>query len=83
MAYGSFQARGRTGAAAASLHHSSWQYQILNPLTKARDQTGIIMDNSWVLNLLSHNGNSSKKGLYFLRRDVFLKIILGNNVEDK
>ena len=28
------------------LHHSSWQYQILNPLSKARDQTGVLMDAS-------------------------------------
>ena len=25
------------------LHHSSWQYRILNPLTKARDQTHNLM----------------------------------------
>ena len=29
-----------------SLHCSSWQCQILNPLTKARDQTHILMDPS-------------------------------------
>ena len=26
------------------LHHSSWQRRILNPLSEARDQTGILMD---------------------------------------
>ena len=31
-----------------SLHHSSWQCQILNPLNEARDQTCIPMDTSWV-----------------------------------
>ena len=40
------------------LHCSSWQYQILNPLSEARDQTCILMDTSRVLNPLSHNGNS-------------------------
>ena len=30
------------------LHHSSWQRWILNSLSKARDQTGILMDPSQV-----------------------------------
>ena len=30
------------------LHHSSWQRPILNPLCGARDQTCILVDNSWV-----------------------------------
>ena len=33
------------------LHYSSWQSQILNPLSKARDR-------GCVLNWLSHSGNS-------------------------
>ena len=37
------------------LHHSSWQRQILNPLSKARDWTYILMDTSRVCNLLSYN----------------------------
>ena len=41
-----------------SLHSSSWQCRILNPLSRARDQTNGLMDTSWVLNLLSHCGNS-------------------------
>ena len=40
------------------LHHSSPQCQILNPLSKARDQTLILMNISWVLNPLSQNRNS-------------------------
>ena len=40
------------------LYHSSRQHQILNPLSETRDQTCILMDTSWVLNPLSHNGNS-------------------------
>ena len=30
------------------LHHSSWQYWILNPLSEARDQTHILMNTSQV-----------------------------------
>ena len=30
------------------LHHSSWQPQILNPLSRARAQTYILMYTSWV-----------------------------------
>ena len=30
----------------------------LNPLSEVRDRTHILMDISWVFNLLSHNGNS-------------------------
>ena len=41
-----------------NLQHRSWQCWILNPLSKARDQTGIPMDTSGILNPLSHNGNS-------------------------
>jgi len=65
-AYGNSQAKGRIGAAAASLlqamsdlsHicnpcHSLWKCQILNPLSKARDRTHILMDTSQILNPLS------------------------------
>ena len=47
-----------------NLHCSSWQHQTLNPLREARDRTHIIMDTSWVLNPLSHNGNSHQLILY-------------------
>ena len=40
-----------------NLHHSSWQHQILNPLSEAGDQTCILMDASQIC-LLSHEGNS-------------------------
>ena len=40
------------------LSHSLWQCHILNPLSEARNQTSILMDNMLVLNPLSHNRNS-------------------------
>ena len=40
------------------LHHSSQQCWILNPLTKARDQTCIFMDTSRDPNPLSHDRDS-------------------------
>ena len=30
------------------LHHSSWQHRILNTVSRARDQTCIFIDTSWV-----------------------------------
>ena len=39
------------------LHCSLWQHWILNPLSKARDQTCILMNTSQVLNPLSNNRN--------------------------
>ena len=62
MADGSSQARGTTElqlpanapatvmqdpSLICELHHNSWQSQTLNPLSRARDQTGILMDSSW------------------------------------
>ena len=55
MAYGGSQAREQIGAVATSLHHSrsnegsdlhhsSWQGQILDPLSEARDRTCNLMD---------------------------------------
>ena len=40
------------------LHHSLQQYQILNPLSEARDGTHVLVDTSWVLNPPNHHGNS-------------------------
>ena len=31
-----------------NLHHSLWQHWILNPLSKARDQTYVLMDASQI-----------------------------------
>ena len=79
-AYGSSQARGWIGAAATAystvtaLPDASWNATYtgahdnagsFNPLSKARDWTHILMDTSWFLNLLNHNGNS--KGCFLLR----------------
>ena len=62
VAYGSSQARRRIGAATASLHHSHSNarskphlpltpqltaMQVLNPLSRARDWTRILMVTSW------------------------------------
>ena len=76
MAYVNYQARGQIGAIAANLHyshnnarlsqvcnlyHSSGQCQILNPVSKAKDQTCILKDTSLVCNPLIHNRNSLRK----------------------
>ena len=65
-AYGSSRARGpATATATQDLSHvfdlccSFLQCQILNPLSKTRDWTRILMDTSWVLNPLSYNRNFS------------------------
>ena len=52
---------------------SSWQVQILNPLSKARDWTHILMDTSQVHNSLSHSRNSC----LVLTVDRFLGVMLG------
>ena len=46
-AYGGSQARRQIRATAASLHHSSRQHWILNPPSKARDQTRNLTVPSW------------------------------------
>ena len=55
-----------------NLHHSSWQRQILNPLSEARDQICILMDTRRVLNLLSHSGNSLKWAIFIVRQKSWL-----------
>ena len=50
------------------LRHSLWQHQILNPRSEARDRTDILMDPSWILNLLNHNGNSRETFFSLLRK---------------
>ena len=53
-----------------NLHHSSRLQQILNPLIKARDWTLVLMDTSWVCNLLSHNGKSRSRSLKCKQLDL-------------
>ena len=48
IAYASSQARGQIRAIAPGLHHSTQQRQISEPLSKAREQTHILMDMSWI-----------------------------------
>ena len=48
----------------SNLHHSSWQHQILNPLSEDRDHTRILLDTSGIHNLLSHNRNSQTWNFY-------------------
>ena len=74
VTYGSSQARSQIGAAAepyataiatatlnlssiCELHHSLWQHWILNPLRRGMEHTSSLTL-CWVLNLLSHSGNS-------------------------
>ena len=78
-AYGSSQARGRIGAAVTSLHHSHssarsephlqptpslQQCWILSPMSRARDQTHLFMDTSWLLNQQNHNRNSQSRKMF-------------------
>ena len=57
----------RDPSCVCNIHHSSWQHWVLNPLSEARDRTSTLMDTSWVLNLLSHNGNSLLCHLMFTK----------------
>ena len=47
--------------------HNLRQCRILNPLSKARDRTCILMHVSWVLYLLSRNGNSLGDSLFCIQ----------------
>ena len=64
VAYGGSQARGRTWAEAASLHHSSQQCWILNPLSSP----GIQPASSWILVGFVNHGATTR----MLERSAFL-----------
>ena len=54
------------------LHHSSRQLHILNPLSKARDRTCVLVDASQVRQPLSHEGNSKLLILdHYLKQNFF------------
>ena len=94
--YGSSQAKGWIGAIAASyttttarqdpsllldLQHSSQQCWILNSLSKARDQIHILMDTSWVCNLLRAT-MGTPSSIYIINVN-FLSGISGKDGKDK
>ena len=76
VAYGASQARGQIRAAVASHsnaksrphmwpNHSSQQHWILNPLSKDRDQTFVLMDTVGLVNLWAMMGTPSLYILFF------------------
>ena len=56
-----------------NLHHSSWQRRILNPLSKARDQTRILKDTSQILFCCATIGTPFS----LLKKFFFLYVLLG------
>ena len=67
-AYESSQARDRIRATDGSLHHSSQQHQITDPLSKARDQTCILMGPSQICFLYATTRTSF---MIFMERSFF------------
>ena len=58
------------------LHHSSQQCWILNPLSKARDQTGNLLVPSWIRSPLSHYRNSYfHSSLYYFLPSAFWEVL--------
>ena len=65
------------------LCHSLQQHQISNSLIEARGWTRILMDTSWVLNLLSHDTNCGYildlSSLYTLHEKSLMLYFINNN----
>ena len=81
-AYEGSQARGWIGTIAASLHYSSWQRQILNPLSRVRDQTHILINTSRVCNPMSHNRNSWKP-VFWIHFSFYTAVLMTLNQQGK
>ena len=56
-----------------SLHHSSWQLQILNPPIKARDRTCMLMNTSWVCFCWATTGT---RGVIFLSMEFWSVMVM-------
>ena len=58
------------------LHHSSWQCQIPHPLSKARDQTQVLIDSRQICFHWATIGTPSRHGFeaffYFLKTEISL-----------
>ena len=57
-----------------NLHCNSRQGQLLDPLSKGRDRTHILMDTRRVCNLLSHDRNSPPSPFFNARKKLCLSL---------
>ena len=73
MAYGDSQARDRTGAVVVGLTSQPLQLGISDPLSKARDQTHILMDTGWIHFHCATMGTPTILFLYYLPSWSILK----------
>ena len=76
-AYGGSQTRCQIGDVAASLHDSSQQHQIFNPLREARDRTRNLMIPSWICFCYATTGTPAYD---FLFKIFFLLFICLTNL---
>ena len=77
MAYGSSWARGQMGAAAAGLHHSHGNTRFLTPCVRPGIEPASSRTLCWVLNPLSHNGNSLMHFLISAFQKTMIQNMLG------